>query len=124
MVEISQAVAREAARKFANVLATTPQYESFTRAQHQLHQDTTAMQAIREFQRKQQYLQMMQTWGEISEADEHELHQLYDRMMEIPSVQQYVHCQEELALMCRAAAQVIGEVIGTDFVPQRSGCCG
>jgi len=124
MVEISQAGAREAARKFANVLAATPQYESFNRARHQLHQDATAMQAIREFQQKQQYLQMIQTWGENSEADEHELHQLYDRMMEIPSVQHYVHCQEELALMCREAAQVIGEVIGTDFVPQRSGCCG
>lgn len=124
MVEISQAEAREAARKFANVLASTPQYKSFNLAQHQLHQDTTAMQAIREFQHKQQYLQMLQTWGEFSETDEHELHQLYERMLEIPSVQHYVRCQEELALMCREVAQIISELIGTDFVPQRSGCCG
>lgn len=118
------AEARQAARQFASVLAGTPQYESFDLARRQLQQDTTALQAIREFQQKQQDLQMMQMWGAISQTEQQELHRLHERMMEIPSVQHYVHAQEELASICRQVAQVIGEVIGTDFVPQRSGCCG
>ncbi|MFB0545862.1 MAG: YlbF family regulator [Anaerolineae bacterium] len=123
-VEVSQAEAREAARLFAGILAATPQYEGFDLARRQLQQDATAQQAIRDFQQKQQHLQMMQMWGAISESDQHELHRLHERMMEISSVQRYVNCQEELARMCREVAQVISEAIGTDFVPQRSGCCG
>lgn len=124
MTEATQAEARQSARQFAGILAATPQYESFDLARRQLQQDTTALQAVREFQQKQQDLQMMQMWGAISQADQHELHRLHERMMDIPSVQHYVHSQEELASICRQVAQVIGEVIGTDFVPQRSGCCG
>lgn len=124
MTEATQAEARQAARQFASMLASTPQYKSFDLARRQLQQDTTALQAVREFQQKQQDLQMMQMWGAISQADQHELHRLYERMMDIPSVQHYVHSQEELASICRQVAQLIGEVIGADFVPQRSGCCG
>lgn len=124
MAQVDPTEAKEAARRFASVLAATPQYASFDVARRQIHQDTAASQAIRDFQQKQQYLEMLQTWGEISEADEEELHQLYDRMLEIPSVQQYIRCQNELAIMCREVAQVISDIIGTDFVPQRSGCCG
>jgi len=124
MTKATQAEARQAARQFAAVLAATPQYKSFDLASRQLQHDAEAQQAIRDFQQKQRVLQMMQMWGAISQADEHELHRLHQRMMDIPSVRHYVHCQEELGGICRQVAQVIGEVIGTDFVPQRSGCCG
>jgi cell fate (sporulation/competence/biofilm development) regulator YlbF (YheA/YmcA/DUF963 family) len=124
MTEATQFEPRQAVRQFASVLVGTPQYESFDLARRQLQQDTTAQQAVRDFQQKQQYLQMMQMWGGINEADQHELHRLHERMMDIPSVQHYVHSQEELASICREVAQLIGEAIGTDFVPQRSGCCG
>ncbi|MGQ9584787.1 MAG: YlbF family regulator [Anaerolineae bacterium] len=123
-VNVSQIKAREAARQFASALVHTPQYQSFDLARRQLQRDTVALQVIHEFQQKQQDLQMMQMWGAISEADQHELHRLHEQMMHIPSVQDYVHSQEELGRICRGVAQVIGETIGTDFVPQRSGCCG
>lgn len=124
MTEATQTEARQAARQFAAVLAATSQYKSFDLARRQLQHDAEAQQAIRDFQQKQRVLQMTQMWGAISQDDERELHRLHQRMMDIPSVRHYVHCQEELSSICRQAAQVIGEVIGTDFVPRRSGCCG
>ena len=122
--EVTQAKAREAARQFASSLAAAPQDKSFDLARQQLRQDAMGQQATQDFQRQQQYLLMMQTWGTVSQADQDELQRLYERMMEIPTVQRYVHCQEELARMFQEVALLIGQVIGTDFPPQRSGCCG
>ncbi|MGC8786017.1 MAG: YlbF family regulator [Anaerolineae bacterium] len=111
-------------QEFTKALMSTPQYQRFDLARQQLRQDSAALQAIQDFQQKQQYLQMMQMWDTISQADRDELQHLYERMMGIPAVQHYVHCQEELAKLFREVAVLIAEGIGTEFPPQRSSCCG
>nr|MBC7243787.1 YlbF family regulator [Chloroflexota bacterium] len=120
------AVAKEAKefRDFTNALMYTPEYRAFDLARQQLRQDAVALRAIQDFQEKQQYLQMMQMWGTISQNDQDELQRLYESMMQIPAVQDYVHCQEELAKMFRQVARLISECIGTEFPPQQSSCCG
>jgi len=109
---------------FTNALMSTPQYKHFALARQQLRQDAAALQAIQDFQQKQQYLQTVQMWDTVSQSDRDELQRLYEQMMGIPAVQHYVHCQEELAMLFREVARLISEYIGTEFPPQRSSCCG
>jgi len=118
------AEAQEAARQFAAILAATSQYKAFALARQQLQHDAEAQRAIQDFQRQQHYVQMTQIWGTVTEADVQELRRLHEALMRIPTVQEYVHGQEELARTCQAVAHIISEIIGTDFVPHRSGCCG
>lgn len=120
----NQAGMSEELQQFLNALMSTPQYKDFDLARQQLRQDALALQAIRDFEQKQQYVQMMQKWNGVNESDRDELQRLYEQMMEIPTVQHYAHCQEKLAWMFREVALFIGEIIGTDFPPKRSSCCG
>lgn len=109
---------------FTDALMSTPEYKAFDLARRQLRQDTVALQAIQEFQAKQQYVQMVQRWDTVSQSDQDELQRLYEHMMQIPAVQRYVYCQEELAKLFHQVARLISECIGTEFPPRRSSCCG
>ncbi len=55
-----------------------------------------------------------------------ELKRLRETMMSQPSVQAYVDAQNELMLVCQAAAQELSAVIGLDFANAciSSSCCG
>lgn len=70
MTITTQAQVLKAVREFANILMATPQYQNFDLARQELQQDVIARQAIEDFQRKQQYLQMIQTWGVESPDDQ------------------------------------------------------
>lgn len=124
VTEATEIEVRKAAREFAAVLASTPQYEAFDRAASQLRNDETAQRAIGEFMRKQQSLQVMQMLGALSQADRRELQRQQQRMAENPTVKHYFRCQEELTEICQEMAKIITETIGVDFAASCGpGCC-
>lgn len=121
---INEAEALQAAREFAAVLAETPEYEAFDRAQARLWRDAAAQEAIRAFQQRQQSLRTMMMLGAVSDADRNDLQHLQREMLAQPTVQAYVEAQEQLSSLCQQAAKVISDVIGLRFAASCGpGCC-
>lgn len=121
-VELSEV--REAARKFASVLALSPQYQAFERAYEALRRDDSAQQSINAFQDRQHTWQMQMMLGILSPAEREELHRLQQRMLSHPTVQNYFRCQEELSALCQRVNEVITSVIGLNFAASCGpGCC-
>lgn len=118
---IAEAEALQMARQFAAVLAETPEYEAFDRAQARLRRDAVAQEAIRAFQQRQQSLRMTVMLGALSEADRNDLQR---EMLAQPTVQAYLEAQERLSSLSQEAAKIISDVIGLSFAASCGpGCC-
>lgn len=121
---IAEAEALQMARQFAAVLAETPEYEAFDRAQARLRRDAVAQEAIRAFQQRQQSLRMTVMLGALSEADRNNLQHLQREMLAQPTVQAYLEAQERLSSLSQEAAKIISDVIGLSFAASCGpGCC-
>jgi cell fate (sporulation/competence/biofilm development) regulator YlbF (YheA/YmcA/DUF963 family) len=115
---------REAAHKFASVLALSPQYQAFERAYEALRRDGSAQQAISAFQDRQRAWQTQMMLGILSPAEQDELRRLQQRMMTHPTVQNHLRCQEELSALCQRVNEIITSVIGLNFAASCGpGCC-
>lgn len=115
---------RNAARAFAQALAESAEFQAFERAAERLSQDEAAQQAILNYQNKQQSLQMMLMLNAVSPADRAELERLQRAFMNQPSVIEYMKAQEELAILCQAAANLLSERIGLSYTAACGpGCC-
>lgn len=126
-----EAQVRDAAQAFAQTLADTPEFQAFDERYVAFKHDRAAQEATRLFQEKQRSLQMMQQLGALSQHELDELDRLRDAMTEVTlvmnqsSVHAYMDAQNELILLCQAAAQELSAMIGLDFAGACvSGCCG
>ena len=115
---------RAAAKAFAAALAETPEFQAFEEGAVAFKQDRAAQEAVRVFQEKQRSLQMMQQLGLLEQKELDELNRLRDTMMNQPRVRAYVDAQNELTLLCQAAAKELSETVGLDFASACApGCC-
>ncbi len=115
---------KAASHAFAQALAESPEFQAFEQTGERLGQDETAQKAIIAFQNKQQSLQMMQMLNAVSREDQVELERLRKAFMEQASVMAYLKAQEDLNLLCQAAANVLSERVGLSFTAACGpGCC-
>ena len=122
--EVSEAQALQAARKFAAVLAQTPECQALEESDDRLRGDTAAKEALDAFQAKQQELGWQSRLGLVSSAEQAELRRLQQAMLAQPAIRAYVDAQERLVLLCQEAASLISEVIGLKFSASCGpGCC-
>ncbi len=122
--ETQDAEVQMAAHAFAQSLAESAEFQAFEQASEWLRQDETAQQAILAFQNKQQSLQMMLRLNAVSPQDQAELEGLQQGFLNQPSVAAYLQAQEELNLLCQAAANQLSERIGLSFTAACGpGCC-
>ena len=122
--ETEDAEVQMAAHAFAQALAESAEFQAFEQASEWLRQDETAQQAILAFQNKQQSLQMMQRLNAVSQQDQAELERLQQGFLTQPSVASYLQAQEELNLLCQAAANQLSARIGLSFTAACGpGCC-
>ena len=113
-----------AAKAFASALADTPEFRTFEESYHAFKHDRAAQEAVRLFQEKQRSLQAMQQLGMLEQKELDELEGLRDAMMNQPRVRAYVEAQNELTLLCQAAAKELSEALGLDFASACApGCC-
>lgn len=113
-----------AAHNFAQSLAESAEFQAFEYASDRLSKDETAQKAIRAFQNKQQSLQMMLRLNAVSPEDRAELERLQKAYMDQPAVMTYLEAQEELNVLCQAAASLLSERIGLSFTAACGpGCC-
>jgi cell fate (sporulation/competence/biofilm development) regulator YlbF (YheA/YmcA/DUF963 family) len=113
-----------AAHAFAQALAESAVFQAFERAAERLSQDETAQRAILAYQNKQQSLQMMLMLNAVSPEDRAELERLQRAFLDQPSVMDYMNAQEELNLLCQAAANLLSERIGLSYTAACGpGCC-
>ena len=113
-----------AAHAFAQALAESAEFQAFEQASEWLRQDETAQQAILAFQIKQQSLQMMLRLNAVSPQDQAELERLQQGFLNQPTVAAYLQAQEELNLLCQAAANQLSMQIGLSFTAACGpGCC-
>ena len=123
-VEASEAQALHAARRFAAVLAETPEFQALEEADLRFRQDAAAQQALYAFQERQQDLGWRARLGLVSDAEKEELRRLQQAMLAQPSMRAYADAQERLGLVCQEAAGLISEVIGLSFAASCGpGCC-
>ncbi len=115
---------RAAVQAFAATLAETREWHAFEDAAVAFKHDGAAQEAVRLFQEKQRSLQMMQQLGMLEQKELDELKHLREAMMNQPRVRDYVDAQNELMLLCQAAAKQVSETIGLDFARACApGCC-
>ena len=113
-----------ATKAFAEALAGTPEFQTFEDAAVAFRQDRAAQQAVRLFQEKQRSLQMMQQLGMLKDDELAELKRMREAMVNHPRVRAYIEAQDELMLVCQAAARELSEAIGLDFAGACApGCC-
>lgn len=113
-----------AAHAFAQALAESTEFRAYERASEHLSQDDTAQQAIQAFQNKQQSLQMMLVLNAVSQEDRAELDRLQKAILDHPSLVAYMKAQEELSILCQAAANILSERIGLSYTSVCGpGCC-
>lgn len=113
------------AKELARVLAETPEFQAFEKAQLALRRDSGAQQVILQFQQKQRELQMFGFFGDV-EGRQRELEILRQRMLDDPTVKEYVKAQEELLTLLQETNQIITQIAGLDFAAacaQAGGCC-
>ena len=123
-IETQDAEVQLAAHAFAQTLAESAEFQAFEQASEWLRQDETAQQAILAFQNKQQSLQMMLRLNAVSPQDQAELERLQLEFLSQPSVAAYLQTQEDLNLLCQAAANQLSEQIGLSFSAACGpGCC-
>jgi cell fate (sporulation/competence/biofilm development) regulator YlbF (YheA/YmcA/DUF963 family) len=116
---------RAAANAFAAALADTPEFRAFEERYSVFKHDRAAQDTTRLFQEKQHSLQTMQQLGMLEQAELDELNRLRDAMVNQPSVHAYMDAQNELMLICQAAAQELNASIEFDFTGAcTAGCCG
>jgi cell fate (sporulation/competence/biofilm development) regulator YlbF (YheA/YmcA/DUF963 family) len=122
--EVSEGQALQAARKFAAVLAQTPEYQALEESDGRLRRDAAAEEARSAFQAKQRELGWQSRFGLVSSAEQEELRRLQQAMLAQPAIRAYVDAQERLVLLCQEAASLISEVIGLNFSASCGpGCC-
>jgi len=122
--ETEEAEMQMAAHAFAQALAESAEFQAFEQASERLRQDEPAQQIILAFQNKQQSLQMMLRLNAVSPQDQAELERLQDGFLNQPSVAAYLQAQEEVNLLCQAAANQLSERIGLSFTAACGpGCC-
>lgn len=122
--ETQDAEVQMAAHVFAQALAESAEFQAFEQASERLRQDKTAQEAILAYQNKQQSLQMMLRLNAVSPQDQAELERLQLEFLSQPSVAAYLQTQEDLNLLCQAAANQLSEQIGLSFSAACGpGCC-
>jgi cell fate (sporulation/competence/biofilm development) regulator YlbF (YheA/YmcA/DUF963 family) len=122
--ETQDAEVQMAAHAFAQALAESAEFQAFEQASEGLRQDETAQEAILAFQNKQQSLRMMLRLNAVSPQDQAELERLQQGFLNQPSVAAYLQAQEELNLLCQAAANQLSAHIGLSFTAACGpGCC-
>lgn len=115
---------RAATKAFAAALAETREWQDFEDAAVAFKHDHAAQETVRWFQEKQRSLQMMQQLSMLEQKELDELNRLRDAMMNQPRVRAYVDAQNELTLLCQAAAKELSAAIGLDFAGACApGCC-
>ena len=115
---------RAATKAFTAALAETREWQDFEDAADAFKHNRAAQEAVRVFQEKQRSLQMMQQLGLLEQKELDELNRLRDTMMNQPRVRAYVDAQNELTLLCQAAAKELSETVGLDFASACApGCC-
>lgn len=115
---------RTAANAFAQTLTESAEFQAFEQSAERLAQDEIAQKAILTFQNKQKSLQMLLRLNAVSPADRAELEGLQRAYLNRPSVIDYLKAQEELTIICQAAANLLSEKIGLSFAAACGpGCC-
>jgi cell fate (sporulation/competence/biofilm development) regulator YlbF (YheA/YmcA/DUF963 family) len=113
------------ARAFAEALADMPEFHAFEDAAVVFKHDRAAQEAVRQFEEKQRALQMIQQLGVLEQAELNELDRLRHAMVNQPRVRAYVDAQNDLILLCQAAAKELSAAIELDFAGAcASECCG
>jgi len=109
---------------FAESLAESTEFQVYELAAERLGQDETSQQAIQDFQKKQQSLQMLFRLNAVSPADRAELERLQKAYLNQPFVIDYIEAQEKLTALCQAAANLLSQRIGLSFATACGpGCC-
>lgn len=115
---------QSAVHAFAQALAETGEFLAFEEASERLGHDEVAQKAIQDFQEKQQSLQMLLRLNAVGPVDRAELERLQSAYLSQPSVADCLDAQENLTILCQAAADLLSERIGLSYTAACGpGCC-
>jgi cell fate (sporulation/competence/biofilm development) regulator YlbF (YheA/YmcA/DUF963 family) len=116
----------QAAKQFAEALAGTSEFQNFEQSYIEFKVDSSAQNALQEFQQKQASLKALLMLNALSEDDREELQRLQTAFYQHPAVIAHVEAQEVLIGICQNVGDLISKEIGMDYGNscRTGGCCG
>ena len=106
----------EKARSFAQVLASSREFQEFHSTQEKLNQDEEAQSLLKQFQQKQREFQeaRMRGGGFSGEAVS-EVERLQLKLQSNPTIMEWASAQQDAIGLIQETNQVISEAAGLDF---------
>ena len=123
---VSEADAIAEARRFARVLAATPEFRAFEAAHERLAADRDAGGLLHRLQAAEQQVAMLQTWGGVATDALEDLARLRAEAAEHSTIKMLFAAQDGLLRLLRDAAGIISAETGLDFgaaCRPAGGCC-
>lgn len=122
----SKPVVMEAARRFTEALAESPQFMAFEEAYLVFRQDNDAQKAYQTLREKQESLRMMMMLNAVEEEERIELNKLEEQFLSFDSVNRYIAAQNSLISLCQEIGDILSDAVGLNFglACRVGGCCG
>lgn len=122
----SKSVVMDAARRFTEALAESPQFRAFEDTYQAFRQDNVAQTAYKALQDKQESLRMMMMLNAVEEEERLALNKLEKQFLSYQSVQQYIEAQNNLISLCQEIGDILSDAVGLNYglACRVGGCCG
>ncbi len=125
-VQTTEPVVLDVSRKLARAIGESAPFRGYEKSAEQLRTDKEAQRLLSEFQKAQQQLQMMQSWGGATEKDFEQFEKRQEKLFSNPTLKEYFDSQEKLVAMLKELDVFITEKLGFDFAnltKPAGGCC-
>lgn len=125
-VQTTEPQVLDVSKKLARSIGEAAPFQKYKKTTEDLHADKEAQQLLSEFQKAQQNLQMMQSWGGAANKDFDQFEKLQKQLFANPTLKEYFKAQEDLVTKLKELNVFISEKLGFDFAnltKPAGGCC-
>jgi len=125
-IQTTESVVLEVSKKLARAIGESMPFRKYEKATEHLRADQEAQRLLSEFQKAQQNLRMMQSWGGATEKDLEQFDKQQEKLFSNPTLREYFKSQEDLVSMLKELNVFISEKLGFDFAnltKPAGGCC-
>ena len=125
-VQTTEPQVLEVSRKLALAIGESAPFRKYEETTENLRADKEAQRLLSEFQKAQQNLQMMQSWGGATDKDFEQFEKLQTQLFANPILKEYFKAQEDLVTKLKELNVFISEKLGFDFAnltKPAGGCC-
>ncbi len=120
------ATVKDAARSLARSIAKSSAMASFEAVQEAFMADKPLQHELQQLQARQQQIRLARMWNGVDRQQEEEIEAEWERLAQVPMLQNYLQAQDELRAFLQEITGTISREVGVDFGAACSpagGCC-